>query len=261
MKTQSTRIHFAIGAATLWLGLAAAPAAPLQVSLHDTRFSTYIFVATNAGWSEGVSASQLSPVSCSDALAFAYGDPQSPGEPGSLGAAASATTFGVSVRSYYHAGPVFFPADNATARAESRIEFSPLTSGLANLTLTLNGAQEWFYSAGGLSLLDLTTDQTLWDYEWNFSSFIPGAARTFNPDGSVEFAAALDALFDSNHLYALTLHEQSWADSDRQQVSVQLGGLGVASVIPEPSALALTSISAAVLLGGRRPRTRGSTAL
>lgn len=251
MNTRSTRIKLGISALALGVGVATITASPLEVNLLGSKYSTYVFVATDVDWSAGVSRTNLSFHPYSDSIYSTFHDPQTPANVGILGADANADLFGVSVRTYCQHNKVFFPEKNSTAIAKSEISFAPLTSGLATLSFDRHVAQEWFYSEGSVSLFDVTANQTLWDYSWTFSQFIPGADRSFNEDGSEDWTCLLETNFDATHTYALSMREQSWADSDNQQIALQLSGL---TVVPEPSAFALTGLAAIGLLSSRRRR-------
>ncbi len=228
--------------------------ASFDINLLNAQFSTYVFVATNIGWENGLTDSSVSPVPCSNALQFTQNNSQPPGQTCYLGAEANASLFNVMVHTYY-SGLGYFPARNATSLAESTIWFSPAASGTAALELEHRGAYEWFYSKGTARLFDVTANQTVWTRDW-YLGFIPGATRTDNPDNSVSFNYSLTADLDSSHVYSLLLKEQSWADADRQFVSLQLNGLAIVSQVPEPASLALLTLGFGVLWNsklGRKP--------
>lgn len=254
MNTRSTGIKLGISALALGVGVTTITASPLEVHLLNSHYSTYVFVATDVGWSTGVSRTNFSPVPSNDSLHFDYSDPLAPTNVGTLGAEATADLFRVSVRSYCHYNQVLLPAYNSTARAHSEISFAPVTSGTATLSFDWHVAQEWFYSEGAVSLFDHTANQMLWNYDWNFAQFIPGSSRTLNADGSQHWAYLLETDFDANHTYTLTMREQSWADSDRQQIAFQMSGLTVVPIVPEPATFTLVCLGGAALLAQHRRR-------
>jgi hypothetical protein len=252
MTLRRAKTFYLTAGLSLMLGLTLSARASFDINLLNAQFSTYVFVATNTGWANGLTDSSTAPAPCSDGLQFTQTSSDGTGQIGHLGADANASLFNVLVNTYFN-GIGYFPARNATARAESTIWFSPTASGTATFELEHRGAYEWFYSQGTARLFDVTANETVWSHDWYFG-FIPEATRIDNPDNSISFNYAQNADLDSSHVYSLLLREQSWADADRQFVSLQLNGLAVVSQVPEPSALALVALGFGALVRFRSSR-------
>lgn len=229
--------------------------AQFQVNVLSAQFTTYVMVErTNRGvhavgsdghfqiWSWGDTRMTVSTSPIVDEI---YGP-----ESGLLNAQARAEIFGVSTYSAIRAADVVLgQVHNATAGAESQIWFAPATSGRANLEFDCFGKYLWPFSAGVLSLRDLTENQTLWHYEWDW-----GGPFISNGDGTASAMLACTTDFSADHTYALGIFVQTFAYDDVELVSVQLDGLQIASAVPEPSVFALSGFGFVVLLGRRRQR-------
>ena len=109
---------------------------------------------------------------------------------------------------------------------KSEISFAPDERTLQLCRLTGTWPVEWFYSEGSVSLFDVTANQTLWDYSWTFPNSFPAPTGLFNEDGSEDWTCLLETNL-MRPTYALSMREQSWADSDNQQIALQLSGLTV----------------------------------
>jgi len=245
-----------LGPGVLALGvcMAAQAAPPLEVSVLNSQYTTYVFVQTNGFnanvdssssgnfeiWSPGNSRMMGSPVSISDSL---YLDGT-----GILAAEANADMFGVSAFTDMH--QAFFqgwPGHNSTAGAESVISFLPLTGGTATTDLEFTADYDWSYSAGSVSLFDVTSNQTLWNYGWYLSS--ASLPWTGYPGGPASAILSVETDFNAADTYSLTIYTQTYADQDNEQTSIQLSGF---EIVPEPSAFALIGLGTAAALILRR---------
>jgi hypothetical protein len=244
----------------LALGICAVvPAAlAMDVNVLKAQNTTYVFVQTNGAnvtanasdhfsvWSPGNSRTTVSPMAFSDSLSG-----NGSGQPA---AQASATGFGVTAFTDMSAlgnHQLDLPAHRATAAAESAIWFSPATSGIATIDLAFFGAYEWFYSAGSVSLLDVTSNEALWSYGWNGSALSDGSLWIRNADSTVNAGYSVGTALNATDTYKLTLFTQTFADFDIQQTSIQLTGLTGLTLVPEPASLALLGLGA-LILGRRR---------
>jgi hypothetical protein len=258
MKSPFTTIRFALTVLALATCTALPAAAQFDIEVADAQFSTYVMVERPDGgshttghdghfsiWPWGISRATNSSAPMSDEI---YGP-----ESGLLNAQANAEWSGVAAYSSIRAADAGAGAHNATAGAESQIWFSPLTTGTATIQFDFVGEYAWAFSACFLSLTDTTSDQTLWDYEWSdLSGPFPFSGN--NPDGSSTGLLSYTTSLSSEKNYELDMFVQTFSNNDVERVSVQLSGLRVANVIPEPSSLALVGFGAAILLTARRTR-------
>jgi len=170
-------------------------------------------------------------------------------------AQANESMFGVSaytdMREAFWTG---WPGQNSTAGAESEIQFSPLTSGASAIDLNFLGTYNWYNSAGSVSLIDTTSDQTLWSYGWYLMAGTVPWDYALYP-GSATLSLETD--FNSGDTYTLTMWTQTFSDQDQEQTSIQLSGIGVAShppiVVPEPATFAFIGLAALLLAFRCRP--------
>jgi hypothetical protein len=135
------------------------------------------------------------------------------------------------------------------ASAEMVMQFSPVQDGVATLDFDFTGLNSWQYSSGLVSLLDLTTNQTFWSYEW--SQFLHGTVPWDSHINIATAAFSLDQVFSAADVYVLTMYLQSDANFDQEHMTMQVSGL---RTVPEPSSLVLVTIG---LIGAswRRRRT------
>ena len=77
-------------------------------------------------------------------------------------ASASANLFEISA--YTDSGVTQW--ENSLSFAKTEIIFSPLVDALQPIKIDFMGYYEWFFSDGFVSLIDLTSNQELWDYSW-----------------------------------------------------------------------------------------------
>ena len=263
MKTETAKIK--LSSIILALGACAVSQANAQFGINvlNSQYTTYVMVQgtngesgtiTEAGdfelWPWGNSRMTVSPVP--------IGDETYAPVSGQLSAHAGTELFGVSAYSSMagleHAVDVAAGAHNATAGAESEIWFSPLASGTANIQLDFAAAYEWEYSSGSVSLIDLTSGQTLWNYGWYLLSGTVPWSGLYGGSGAATLTLATDLNATDN--YALDMYTQTFSDQDNELASIQLSGLEAVleppTFVPEPSTFVLTSLWVAVLLTLRR---------
>lgn len=211
--------------------------AQFGVNLLEAQYTTYVWMeGTNGG--TGASHTTTSPVPIGDQM---YG-PVS----GLLCAQADAGMYQVSA----FTGPGYLDgragANQAEARAETRILFSPLASGTANVEFDFFGRYSWFFSDGAASLVDVTANQTLWDSPWTFGG--PLWQNNDPSNGTASGIISFPTEFAAGHTYALDMYVRTIAANDVEQVSVQLSGI---QVIPEPAAFAVVGLGLAGFLAVR----------
>jgi hypothetical protein len=265
MKTRTAIIKLGLGTLAFGFCVAAQADSPFGINVLNSQCSTYVFVQTNgfnAGvdigssglfqvWSPGNSRMTVSSVPSSDSM---YLDGT-----GILAGEANVDTFGVSAYTDMHgAFGAGWPGHNSTAGAESEIWFSPTTSGTANIELDFSAAYNWEYSAGSVSLIDITSSQTLWNYGWYLLS---GTVPWSGPYGGSGIATlTLETDLNATDSYALDMYTQAFSDSDAEQVSIQLSGLDVVpetiTFVPEPSVFVLAGLGVTFLLTLNRRATQ-----
>ena len=142
----------------------------------------------------------------------------------------------------------------ANADASSTLWFAPVQDGVAKLLLTFaTGNFESRFTQGLVSLYDATANQTLWTY-----SSDGGVGNVpWTPDfDCCSGTVAISQAFFSSHVYLLTMHAGSDANTDSMRISAGISGL---HTVPEPgtlSMLALGALGAAYRLR-KREKVRG----
>jgi hypothetical protein len=169
---------------------------------------------------------------------------------------AASDRFNVSAGTYE--GPKW---GHAWAHAISDITFSPQSDEVANLTLGATVSGNWYYyTAGFVSLVDLTSAQPLWYYAWNSPGSGTGRPEpSWNYDirGTIPLASNNNPAFvtqetslTEGHQYELVMYSACDANGDWEGLSMNVLGL---EVIPEPSSLTLLGLgSLALVIVNRR---------
>ena len=140
----------------------------------------------------------------------------------------------------------------ADALAESIIHFTPTQTSIAEIGLEASAFDQWRYTNGGASLLDLTTGTQLWDYSWAYRNG-PSSMPWDVVNGSMASAAFITPTeLTAGHVYVLSLLAHSNSAQDSQGASIAISGL---RSTPEPSTLALL-LTGAVGFGVRKMRQR-----
>jgi hypothetical protein len=124
----------------------------------------------------------------------------------------------------------------ANAAATSQLWFSPLQDQTLALNIEISAFGHGgprYYTGGQISLLDLTSNVELWDYNWSWTNNLNGNIP-WDPvphNGTANFAT-VESDFSAAHQYQLTMLVYSNAGDDTEQAHIQLTGL---EVVPEPS--------------------------
>jgi hypothetical protein len=167
-----------------------------------------------------------------------------------ISGAADASLFSVTVET---SGRDYLAA--ASALAETVLEFRPVETGMASLEAFMGAWDEMWFTNGLIELIDLTAQQSLWQFGWTSQTFWEAPWVFLNTDGhpDVAMTATLSPILESDHTYSLRLFTSSGADTDSQGASIQISGL---RTVPEPSSLILlvTGFLAQVVRRHRRRR-------
>lgn len=239
-------------------------AQPLYVSASSAQYMTYVEVlqVTNTSGDTGniVSRTTTSPTPISDEIDL----PVIAGQGEGMGIITHAIANANSFTDSDQTGWGF-----ANAEAVSQISFSPLVDQTQNLNISVYalgaGLGTRNYTAGQITLLDLTLNSELWNYSWNVygPDWVPvpvpsGDNIPWDSDGyTANFS--FDTDFFASDQYELTMITCSDAGDDSESVQIQLTGL---QVVPEPSTaafLALCGISLAIYNIRSRSRVRQQT--
>ena len=219
-------------------------AQPLDVLVSSAQYTTYV-QASDWAWENDIS--HLVTIACrtntatlpiSDEIAFYTTQEGLPNH-----TTASAGLFQVSDTTGW---------GFANAEAISQLWFSPLADQTQSINVHISiGSNHGPWTAGEVSLFDLTSNSQLWNYSWSFWS--PGNIPWDDPQsygtGPANFSIYTD--FSTSHTYELIMQVSSNAGDDSQQVQMQLTGL---QVVPEPSTVLLLAMSGAALAIYRRRR-------
>lgn len=215
-------------------------ATPITIDVLNSKYTTTLRVVTTLDYeSETVTTERtifsVDPISDSMLVI------------GDLGAVASADFSGVST--YTSSG--FMLEDQstvvqyATAVAETVIEFSSFTDGLAPIRIDLTaGGSTPDYSSGDVSLFDLTLNQPVWDYGWTQPYFFP-FPWVPTGGGDVLYTALLqpETVLTASHLYRLRMFTTTNANWDSQRITMELSGI---QRVPEPSSLLFLGLGLAL---------------
>jgi hypothetical protein len=140
--------------------------------------------------------------------------------------------------------------DSAWSRASATasIQFSTLETQTTTIGLEFFGAAEWIYSWGFVRLSDVTSSQTLWNYDWDTVPWDDSGH-----DGWVARATlSLDTDFNAMHVYELIMNVNTCSNvPDSQLVIIQSSGLAPVPV-PEPPIMLLLAPALVGLSGLRR---------
>jgi hypothetical protein len=217
----------------------------VPINILDAQYTTAVFLNGTASSSR----TQTSPVPMSDSL---Y-EPNYPDDP--TMAIANAGLLGISARTT--ALPLHGPPAQSSAFAESDLWFSPLTSQTTTINIQLN-ANFWLggnnFTAGNVSLLDVTSGNELWNYAWGSWGVVtyggPSGMNDGTPfpwdTGNSHATLTLDTDLNGSDTYELIMRTGSNAATDAESESIQL--LSGLEPVPEPSTFALISLGAVVWL-------------
>jgi hypothetical protein len=211
----------------LLLSIGRAFGQPLNISASSAQYTTYVEgqgFPTNTFPPTSRTTVSLSPFR--DELDFPIIMP--PPLNGTNHSIANAALFEVSVQTGF---------GDANASATSQLWFSPLVDQTQAIGIQITTLNETVFTAGSLSLLDLTSNSELWNYHWDMglqaNGNVPWNSGAWPPN-TANFNVDTDFL--ASHQYELTMMATSQAANDTEFVDIQLSGL---QVVPEPSSFRL----------------------
>ncbi len=227
------------------LSAASIPASAIQIELKSTQYSTYVARGELSGLPfETRTNFSSSPISdlftCSDV--FRPVESQADANLFRIFTLADATQHQI-FRGY------------AKAIVSTEFTFSPTADASTLLDLDFFTTGQYVWGGNEVSLFDITTGTSLWSYYYHG---LGGGTIPWAYDESRRGMAAslsLPTELFSSHDYRFRM--ASWGSSNNPDSDVrttQVFGLESTSVVPEPSALALTSLATAALLNSRRKR-------
>ncbi|HTQ50158.1 MAG TPA: hypothetical protein VMJ12_05565 [Candidatus Acidoferrales bacterium] len=220
------------------------PAQPLSVAVSGTEYTTYVEA-------QGQPTTTYAPVSRTTISSSPISDEiDAPIDPGTFGgptithALANAGLFEVSDQTGW---------GFANASATSQLWFSPLVDQTQIIRLQINAVgatrpQE--FTGGQVSLLDLTSDSELWNYNWSVEvgPNVGSGNVPWDPADPSTANFSLDTDFLASDNYELTMQTYSNAGDDTESVQIQLSGL---QAVPEPSSVCLILLALAGLPAAR----------
>ncbi len=141
--------------------------------------------------------------------------------------------------------------------AISDISFAPLLSQTATINLQFTGYANWDQSDCLVSLKDVTSGETLWQYGWTAFTGAPGTPQFINlpqTDMDNSLTLAVPTPFVRGDIYEVVMDTDAESNNDNGGAQVQLFGDISLSFVPEPSTFALLGLAAMLLLFRRVPR-------
>lgn len=149
-------------------------------------------------------------------------------------------------------------ADTAVAAAAIMMDFSPLTDGVASIGIDGLGFYEAFNSTGFVRLMDVTAEQSLFDYSWTCCNFrmqggnMPWVYNPLNYPLNYTASVLQGLNLFSDHVYSLTMYAETGSNAhDSERLDLRVSGL---KTVPEPSTLLLIAIGASGLWARHRRR-------
>lgn len=139
--------------------------------------------------------------------------------------------------------------DSSSASARSEFSFSPEMDTVAPITIDVTGWDHWYFSLGYVTLFDITSGATLWDYNWDGpSGTLPWVDHAGEePRGTANLTLGTELL--EAHDYRLTMFTSVGSqEPSSPHILVQVSGL----IVPEPSAFALIALAGTGLVFARR---------
>lgn len=142
--------------------------------------------------------------------------------------------------------------DTSGATAGAEFAFSPGTDAVTPISIDFTGRGHYFLSYGHVSLVDVTTDSVLWDFDWDgFSGTVPWLDHTGEEPRGTAFLALNTPLLGS-HDYRFSMFVGVGSQGPNlPHVEIQVSGF---QVVPEPTACSLMALGAAAWLLERRRR-------
>lgn len=226
-------------------------AQPLSVVISSAQYTTYV-EATTQGFPDTtyppISRTTVSSSPISDEIDMPF---EMFSQVGTNYVIANAGLFEVSDRTGWGRG---------NASATSQLWFSPLVDQTQTIGIQIyavGATQPQMFTAGQVSLFDLTADSELWNYSWSvrIDPYAGPGNVPWDPADNSRANFNLDTDFLASHQYELTMMTCSCAGDDTEIVQIQLTGL---DAVPEPSVVSLILLALPGLPALRRTaRSRG----
>jgi len=233
-------------------------AVPMQIELLDASYTTTVSAESFGPLASETSRTLISPTPIQDSL---YEKITIDSLTHTGMAAAEASTFQVMASGSTGAldangNPRRSNYWSTLASARSEIVFSPLSDGLAGLTINLRRDFDFGFTDGHASLYDITSSVEVFNYDWpQFGSGnIPWVD---NKTASV----IIDTAFFNDHTYRLSMGAGMSSNGDAELANINLSGLQLVSPAPEPSTYALMLAGLGVLGWVARSRREGARKL
>jgi hypothetical protein len=211
-----------------------------QVVVQETHYNTYV---SRGVWVAQDLVLESRTLESSDSLSDSLGF-----EPGWVNARAEAGWLRLSA----FAAADYPLHDTSSASAGSAFTFSPQADTVAPIGIEITGWDHYFFSSGSVSLVDLTANSVLWDFDWDGSSgtvpWLDHGADEPRGTASLILNTTLFELHDYRFSMFAGVGSQ---EPSSPRIEVVVSGLEV----PEPSTFALASLGATALLM-RRSRQR-----
>ena len=223
---------------------------PLSVAVSGTQYTTYVEA-------QGQPTTTYSPISRTTISSSPISDEiDVPIDPGTFG--------GPTITHALADTGLFVVSDQtgwgfANASATSQLWFSPLVDQTQTIGIQINAVgatQPQEFTGGQVSLLDLTSDSELWNYNWSVEvgPNVGSGNVPWDPADPSTANFSLDTDFLASDQYELTMQTYSNAGDDTESVQIQLSGL---QAVPEPSSICLILLFLAGLPAVRcRPQQR-----
>lgn len=228
----------------VWVLIPLREAVACSINVIETEYTT--FVSTKLRWGPDWPTSSRTTVSSTPISDYVSQPGAYPSVQPLIYSGARANLFDISVFSA--------PSNWGTAYANAELRFSPLMDASESLQIHFAGWDHWFWSDTYVSLLDTTSNQELWKYDWG--DFI----QNIDPISPVSVIAnfwTIDTIFYATHTYELNMFTQVFPAGDPAQptTTMQLFGLEPV-VVPIPSTILLLCSGLLGLIGCKRKNFR-----
>lgn len=207
-------------------------ASDLDVQILNANYSAFVSVSSNSITTSRVT---VSPMPTSDSAIVYDSDGFHRAQ-----ARASSYLFGLDVNTQAYG---FLDYLFARAAATNQIQFVPLEDRTQSIAIELIPGGNAMFTEGAVTLLDLSSQQVVWSQSWYYWINTPNISKTNWFYFDTEFLAS--------HQYELSMYTAMNAGHDSESIKMQVIGL---AAIPEPSAIAIFSVTCATLLVGRKRR-------
>jgi hypothetical protein len=140
---------------------------------------------------------------------------------------------------------------SAAASAQTMFQFAPVVSAAQIIEMNIIGSGDhWYWGQGNFRLLDLTTNEELWNVVWGGDIWFDESGG-WTPSSTAKFD--IERYFDSTHTYQFTMavRVNTGGDPGNPMLNLALSGLQPMS-IPEPATPLILGAALMGLAGLRR---------